>query len=232
MARRTSWKWRLLRTVVVAAGLWIALSFAAVVGLRFVDPAATTVMLLEAGPVSSIDYRWVDREAISLNAARAAIAAEDQRFLDHHGVDLDALAVAIDEYRQGDGLRGASTITQQVAKNLFLWNGRSFARKAFEAWFAVVIELVWTKERILEVYLNVAEFGPGVFGVEAAANRFYGVTAAELTAMQSATLAAVLPSPKRMNVEDPSSYVDSRRVEILGQMRLLDQRGHYRGLNW
>lgn len=232
MARSKSWKSRLARTVVVAGGLWIVLSFAAVVGLRYVDPPATTVMLLEPGPVSSIETRWVGREAISVNAARAVIAAEDQRFLDHHGVDLDALSVAIEDYRRGDGLRGASTITQQVAKNLFLWNGRSFARKALEAWFAVLIELVWTKERILEVYLNVAEFGPGIFGAEAAANRFFGVTAAELTASQSAMLAAVLPSPKRMNAEDPSSYVDSRRREILGQMQLLDQRGHYQGLDW
>lgn len=202
------------------------------VGLRFIDPPTTSVMLLEPGSVNSLDYAWVDRDAISAMAARAAIAAEDQRFLDHHGVDVDALAVAIEDYRSGDGLRGASTITQQVAKNLFLWNGRSYARKALEAWFAVLIELTWTKERILEVYLNVAEFGPGVFGVEAAAGRFFDSTAAELTASQSATLAAVLPSPKRMDAGAPSGYVRSRRSEILEQMRLLEERGHYRGLAW
>jgi monofunctional biosynthetic peptidoglycan transglycosylase len=221
-----------LRSLLAVAVVWVALSGAAVVTLRFLDPPATSVMLLEPGPLGALDYRWVDRGGISEAMARAAIAAEDQRFLAHHGIDVDALTDAIEEYRQDGELRGASTISQQVAKNLFLWNGRSFVRKGLEAWFALLIDLAWSKQRILEVYLNVAEFGPGVFGVEAAALAFYGVPATGLSPSQSATLAAVLPSPKRMDAANPSEYVDARRREILEQMRLLEERSHYRGLNW
>jgi len=210
----------------------VALSAAVVLTLRFLDPPTTSVMLLEPGPLGAIDYRWVERGRISEAMARAAIAAEDQRFLAHHGIDLDALTDAIEEYRQDGELRGASTISQQVAKNLFLWNGRSFVRKGLEAWFALLIDLAWSKQRILEVYLNVAEFGPGIFGVEAAALAYYGIPATRLTPSQAATLAAVLPSPKRMDAADPSDYVDARRREILEQTRLLEERGHYRGLDW
>jgi len=230
--RRRSLRHRLARLLIGTLAAWVALSVAAVVALRFYDPPATTVMLLEPGPASAIDYRWVDRGRIPVSAAHAVIAAEDQRFLAHHGIDFVSLNDAIEEYRQGDGLRGASTITQQVAKNLFLWNGRSFVRKGLEAWFAVIIELAWPKQRILEIYLNIAEFGPGIFGIEAAAMRFYGVPAAQLTPTQSATLAAVLPSPKLLSAAAPGEYVESRRREILQQMRLLDERGHYRGLEW
>src|SRR5690606_9801574 len=134
-------------------------------------------------------------------------------------------------YRAGDGLRGASTITQQVAKNLFLWNGRSFLRKGLEAWLAMLIESFWPKRRILEVYLNVAQFGPDVFGVGAAAQRYFGVTAAELTPAQAALLAAVLPSPRRYDAGAPSEYVRGRRDWVLAQMQVLERRGHYRGLD-
>jgi monofunctional biosynthetic peptidoglycan transglycosylase len=229
---RKSLSRRIARLLFTVAAAWIVLSGAAVLALRAFDPPTTSVMLLEPGPWHAIDYRWVDRERIPLAMAQAAIAAEDQRFLDHAGIDVAALSDAVEDYRRGDGLRGASTITQQVAKNLFLWNGRSFVRKGLEAWFALLIDVAWPKERVLEVYLNVAELGTGVFGVEAAALRFYGVPAAELTASQSATLAAVLPSPKRMDAVAPSEYVDARRREILEQIRLLEQRGHYRGLEW
>jgi monofunctional glycosyltransferase len=229
---RRSFKRRLARLLIGTLVAWVALCVAAVVALRFYNPPTTSVMLLEPGPVSAIDYRWVDRGSIPVSAAHAVIAAEDQRFLAHHGIDFESLNDAIEEYRQGDGLRGASTITQQVAKNLFLWNGRSFVRKGLEAWFAVIIELAWPKQRILEIYLNVAEFGPGIFGIEAAAIRFYHVSAAQLTPAQSATLAAVLPSPKRLSAAAPGEYVESRQREILEQMRLLEERGHYRGLDW
>lgn len=229
---RRSFVSRVARCFLAVALAWIVLSSAAVLALRVFDPPTTSVMLQEPGPWHAIDYRWVDHARISLAMAQAAIAAEDQRFLAHAGVDIDALSDAIDDYRNGGDLRGASTLTQQVAKNLFLWNGRSFVRKGLEAWFAVLIDFAWPKERVLEVYLNVAEFGNGVFGVEAAALRFYGAPAAELTVLQSATLAAVLPSPKRMNAAAPSEYVDARRREILEQMRLLEERGHYRGLDW
>ena len=139
---------------------------------------------------------------------------------------------AIDDYRSGEELRGASTITQQVAKNLFLWPGRSFVRKGLEAYFTLLLEGLWSKQRILETYLNTAELGPGIFGVEAAARRYFGVSARSLDAPQAALLAAVLPNPERLHVDRPSFYVRSRQVWILGQMGLLEARGYYRGLEW
>jgi monofunctional biosynthetic peptidoglycan transglycosylase len=160
------------------------------------------------------------------------IASEDQRFLAHHGIDFVSLDRAIEEYRDGDDLRGASTITQQVAKNLFLWQGRSFARKGVEAYFAVLIELCWTKQRILEVYLNVAELGPGVFGIQAASRRYFGTDAAAVDSSEAALLAAVLPNPKVLNAARPSAYVRERRDWIEDQIRLLESRGHYLGLDW
>jgi monofunctional biosynthetic peptidoglycan transglycosylase len=215
-----------------AALVWLALSFAAVLALRFVAPPFTAVMLEQPGPLAKLEYRWVDRAAIAQAVAHAAMAAEDQRFLEHHGIDFVSLDRALEDYRAGDELRGASTITQQVAKNLFLWQGRSFLRKSLEAYFALLLEAAWSKQRILEVYLNVAEFGPGVFGVEAAAQRFFGTHASRLTAPQAALLAAVLPNPRRLRVDRPSSYVRGRQASILVQMQLLEVRGHYRGLDW
>jgi len=212
--------------------VWLVASFGAVLALRWYAPPFTAVMLEQPGPFARIEYHWVDGRDISRNAARAAIASEDQRFLEHHGIDFVSLDRALDDYLAGDNLRGASTITQQVAKNLFLWQGRSFVRKALEAYFAVVIELLWPKQRILEMYLNIAELGPGVFGVEAAARRFFAVPASRLTASQAALLAAVLPNPHRLSAARPSAYVRSRQGFILTQMRLLEVRGHYAGLDW
>jgi monofunctional glycosyltransferase len=211
---------------------WIALSFAAVLALRFLAPPFTAVMLEQPGSLAKLDYRWVDGKAIAGVAARAAVAAEDQRFLEHHGIDFVSLDQALEDYRAGDELRGASTITQQVAKNVFLWQGRSLLRKTLEAYFALLIETVWSKQRILEVYLNVAEFGPGIFGVEAAADQFFGTHASRLTASQAALLAAVLPNPRRLSAAHPSAYVRGRQAFILTQMQLLEVRGHYRGLGW
>ena len=212
--------------------LWLAVSLGAVVALRTVNPPTTMVMLLQPGPVVDLEYTWVDRERISWNAARAVMASEDQRFAEHHGIDFVQLDKALAEYRDGDDLRGASTITQQVAKNVFLWQGRSFARKALEAYFAVLIEMCWTKERILEVYLNIAEFGPGVFGVEAAAREYFGSHAAALSVPDAALLAAVLPNPQRLLAKQPSEYVRERQSWIVSQVRLLESRGHYRGIDW
>ncbi len=189
-------------------------------------------MLLQPGPIGDLDYFWVDRDKIAWSAARAVIASEDQRFVAHRGIDFVSLDQALDEYRGGDGLRGASTITQQVAKNLFLWQGRSFVRKALEAYFAVLIEMCWTKERILEVYLNIAELGPGVFGVEAASREYLGSSAAQLDVSDAALLAAVLPNPQRLHAGRPSDYVRERQRSIVEQIQLLESRGHYRGIDW
>ena len=212
--------------------VWIAASVGAVLVLKVVDPPFTTVMLLEPGPLRDLEFEWVDRDHIASSAARAVIASEDQRFLAHHGIDFVSLDRAIEEYRDGDNLRGASTITQQVAKNVFLWQGRSVARKAVEAYFALLIELCWTKQRILEVYLNVAELGPGVFGVQAASRRYFGTDAASLDVAEAALLAAVLPNPKVLHAARPSAYVRERQDWIEGQIRLLESRGHYVGIDW
>jgi monofunctional biosynthetic peptidoglycan transglycosylase len=208
------------------------LSLAAVVALRRFDPPTTMVMLLEPGPVGELEHTWVGRDEIAWSAARAVIASEDQRFVAHRGIDFVSLDRALADYRGGDDLRGASTITQQVAKNLFLWQSRSFARKALEAYFAVLIEMCWTKERILEVYLNIAELGPGVFGVEAASRKYFGSNAAALNVTDAALLAAVLPNPQRLHVGQPSEYVRERQRWIVDQIRLLEARGHYRGIDW
>jgi monofunctional biosynthetic peptidoglycan transglycosylase len=210
----------------------LLLSVTGVLVLRWLAPPFTAVMLHQPGPVGELGFKWVDRGDIAASAAHAVIAAEDQRFLAHNGIDFASLDAALDDYRGGDGLRGASTITQQVAKNLFLWQGRSFARKALEAYFALLIETLWPKERILEVYLNVAELGPGVFGVEAAAGELFGASARDLTVPQAALLAAVLPNPQRLRAAQPSAYVRGRQAHIVTQMRLLETRGHYRGLRW
>ena len=216
----------------MALAAWLLLSVGAVLVLRFVPPPFTAMMLEQPRPIREIQYEWRDRRELAATVARAVIASEDQRFLAHHGFDFDQLQIALDEHRAGDELRGASTITQQVAKNLFLWSGRSFVRKGLEAYFTVLLEACWPKQRILEVYLNVAELGDGVFGVEAAARRFFGVSASALSAEQAALLAAVLPNPRKLLADRPSSYVRSRQSWILGQMRLLEARGHYRGLGW
>lgn len=223
---------RLAGRFAFACLLWLALSLGAVLLFRFVDPPMTTVMLLQPGAVGDLDYTWVDRDRIAWSAARAVMASEDQRFAQHHGIDFVSLDKAVADYRGGDGLRGASTITQQVAKNLFLWQGRSFVRKGLEAYFAVLLEMCWTKERILEVYLNIAEFGPGLFGVEAAAREYFGSNAASLDVSDAALLAAVLPNPQRLLAERPSAYVRERQAAIAAQMRLLESRGHYRGIEW
>jgi len=198
---------------------------------RVVDPPSSAVMFADslANEQRRIQYEWVDMEQISPWMPLAVIASEDQRFLSHWGIDPGAIATAVEDYRRGRSLRGASTITQQTAKNLFLWNGRQTIRKVLEAPLAVSLEIVWSKRRIMEVYLNVAEFGleggQAIYGVEAASQHFFGISARNLTAGQAARLAAVLPSPKRFSVARPSPYVQSRVGWIQEQM---DQLGGLR----
>jgi monofunctional biosynthetic peptidoglycan transglycosylase len=220
------------RALAVALLAWLLATVGLVVLFRYVNPPVSAVMRWEEGSLATIEYEWVGREQIAVSAARAVMASEDQRFIEHNGIDFVSLDRALDDYRGGGGLRGASTITQQVAKNLFLWQGRSFVRKVLEAYFALLIEVFWSKERILEVYLNVAEFGPNVFGVEAATKKFFGGHAVNLSTANAALLAAVLPNPKQLRAARPSAYVRERQAWILGQMRLLAARGHYRGLDW
>ncbi|MBK7951422.1 MAG: monofunctional biosynthetic peptidoglycan transglycosylase [Deltaproteobacteria bacterium] len=188
---------------------------------RFVPPPASAMMLKRwvdariEGRVFDLDYDWTPREEIARSLRRAVVASEDQRFYDHAGFDWKELQNALDEWRDGGSLRGASTISQQVAKNLFLWPGRSFLRKVFEAWFTIWIEWIWPKQRILEVYLNIAELGDGVFGAEAASRRYFKHSAAKLVPHESALLAAALPSPLRSNPANPSAYMRKRQSWIL-----------------
>jgi len=212
--------------------VWLVVTVGAVLALRWWAPPTTAMMWLEPGPHSTIEYRFVDRSHISRNAALGVMAAEDQRFLEHFGFDVNQIGSAIDTYRDGGRLRGASTITQQVAKNLFLWNGGGFPRKALEAYFTVLIEALWPKQRTLEIYLNIAEFGPRTFGVEAAAQRIFGTSASRLTRSQAALLSAVLPNPKRLSAAHPSDYVLMRQAEIFYQMQVIERRGPYRTLVW
>lgn len=151
----------------------------------------------------------------------AVVASEDQKFPHHWGFDLEAISDAVENNLKGRRLRGASTITQQVAKNLFLWSGRSFVRKGLEAYFTVLLELLWSKNRILEVYLNIAEFGDGIYGVGIAAEAFYGKRPSGLTRSESAIMAAVLPSPRKLKVRDPSAFVIERAGWIEQQMEQL-----------
>lgn len=166
-------------------------------------------------------YDWEPLERISPHAAMAAIASEDQQFPFHAGFDFESIRKAVQHNAKSKRKRGASTISQQVAKNLFLWSGRSWVRKGLEVYFTVLIEAIWPKERILEVYLNVAEFGPGTYGVQAAAKKFFGKDASRLSRREAATLAAVLPNPKRLRADRPSNYVQKRRDTIMAQMRAL-----------
>ena len=174
--------------------------------------------------------RFVPRDRIARELRLAVVLAEDQRFPLHHGFDLAAMRRAWAEHRSGRRQRGASTITQQLAKNLMLWPARSFVRKGLEAWLAAWLELLWSKQRILEVYLNVVQFGPCVFGAEAAAERYFATSAADLSPGQAALLAAVLPSPRRLRAYDPGPYAQERTGEILGLMEELERAPHLRGL--
>src|SRR5215470_9312667 len=194
---------------------------------RFVAPPASALMIerridsWQTGEKYSPQYKWVGFERIATSMASAVIASEDQNFLNHHGFDWNAIQRAIDHDEKSARLRGASTLTQQTAKNLFLWPGRTWVRKGLEAYFTVLLEACWDKRRILETYLNIAEFGDGVYGIEAAAQRYFHKPATRLTSEDAAVLAAVLPNPHLLKANAPSAYVRERQQWILQQMRHL-----------
>lgn len=211
----------------------LVVSVIPVLALRWIDPPTSAFMLerrtqalFNPSRRVSIAYEWKDIDTISRNAQLAMIAAEDQKFLDHEGFDFESIEKAFEaNQRKGKPLRGASTISQQVAKNMFLWSGRNWFRKGMEAGYTVLIEGLWPKRRILEVYLNVAEFGDGLYGVGAASPRYFGKPASRLTRHEAALLAAVLPNPKRMHADRPSRYVERRAWWIERQMMRLG--GHH-----
>lgn len=211
--------------------LWVGFGFVAftlllVIAFGSVNPPTWMWKLQRqlappAGYPEAIRHSWVSLEKISPNMQLAVIAAEDQNFPSHWGFDLDSIVKAIEANQQGAALRGASTLSQQTAKNLFLWSEKSLLRKGVEAYFTGLIELFWSKQRILEVYLNIVEFGPGIFGVEAASRHFYGKPAGRLTADEAARLAVVLPNPYQFQVNRPSTYQSKRIRWIKRQMRQL-----------
>jgi monofunctional biosynthetic peptidoglycan transglycosylase len=228
VARNRSILSRLLRSIAWLVSLAILLSILAVAALRWINPPFTAFMAETqaaawAGRDSSYLSRhsWEDLNRISPNLPLAVVASEDQKFPELWGFDVEAIEKAYALNRHSHKVRGASTISQQVAKNVFLWSGRSYFRKGLEAYFTILIESLWPKRRILEVYLNVAEFGLGTYGAEAAAQRFFHKTAAQLTRADAAVLAAVLPNPERYSAIAPSRYVQQRRDWILGQMQAL-----------
>jgi monofunctional glycosyltransferase len=197
----------LLRGLGAVAGFYAAL----ILLFAVVPPPINLYQLGEFWRLGGIEKDWVSWEEIAPVMGRSAVAAEDANFCNHWGFDMAAIRQAIEE----GSTRGASTISQQVTKNVFLWHGRSWIRKAMEAIMTPVVELVWSKQRILEVYLNVAEFDEGVFGIQAAAQHHFGVDARDLTALQAARLAAVLPDPKGRSASKPSSFVRSRTRAII-----------------
>lgn len=204
------------------------LSIILLVIFRWVNPAASSFINLKSYQFpenflsSEASYQWKSIDEISDNIKLSVIASEDQKFFDHFGFDVEQIQKAIEE--RDKRVRGASTITQQVAKNLFLWGGQNFIRKGLEAYFTLMIELVWDKKRILEVYLNIAQFGEDIYGAEAAAQYFYNKNAGDLNNYEAAVLAAILPNPERYSAKNLSGYIIYRRNNVLRQMRYLGGR--------
>jgi len=225
--------------IAVAAALLLPSVF--IFALRWIDPPTSAFMIArrierrsdgEPGPRARerIDYRWSDLEDIAPSMALAVVAAEDQLFPTHHGFDLESIEKAVEERERRRRVRGASTLTQQVAKNLFLWGGRSFVRKGVEAYLAAAIELLWPKRRILEVYLNIAETGTDLYGVTAAADVYFHKPPVELTRREAALIAAALPSPRKRRPDRPSSWLAERGRWIETQIEQLGGEAHLAGI--
>jgi monofunctional glycosyltransferase len=216
--------------------LWFCLtSIGQVLLMKWLDPVTSSFMAtrqvsawLHGDWQFGIAYRWRALERISSQLPVAVVASEDQRFPVHNGFDLQSMQKAYQSNARGKKVRGGSTISQQLAKNLFLWSGRSYLRKGLEAWYTFWIEALWSKRRILEVYVNVVEFGDGVYGAEAASKRFFGKPAGALSRTEAARLAAVLPNPKRYDANNPGPYVQRRTRAIELQIRRLGGPGYLR----
>ncbi len=215
--------WSLFRWLRNFVFILIGVSVLATLALRWINPPYTNFMLTQRITTDFVPYKinWVPIKTIAPEMLIAAVAAEDQKFPDHYGFDLKAIQSAIENNKNNKGLRGASTITQQVAKNMFLWRNKSLFRKGLEAYFALLIETLWPKWRILEVYLNVAEFGPNIYGIQNAAFTHFKKTADQLTQHEASLLAAVLPNPHRMHASRPSEYVYQRATHITSQTKSL-----------
>lgn len=221
-----SWKrvWRLVR---YAVATFFILSIGSVIFFRFIPVPVTPLMLIRCGEqiakgkTLKLQKDWVSMRNISPNMVQAVVASEDNRFPDHFGFDFDAIRKAIRHNEHSKRLRGASTISQQTAKNVFLWPRRSYLRKGIEAYFTLLIEVFWTKERIMEVYLNIVEMGDGVYGVQAASQKYFHKPASRLTQSEAAMLAAILPSPIKRNPANPSRFLINSQYQIIVAMRQL-----------
>lgn len=227
MTRAKTRKRRPLLTLLLILAL---IPIGGVVLHRFVPPLFTILMVKQAVAGHGMDYRWRSLDHISPRLVEAVIAAEDARFCQHHGFDVDAIQKAMEaneraEQRGSDKRRGASTISQQTAKNVFLWPSRDWVRKGLEVGYTGLIELVWGKRRIMEMYLNVAEWAPGVYGAEAASQHWFHKSAENLTAREAARLAAILPSPRRYRAADPGPYVRRRASRIQAAMGTVREAG-------
>jgi monofunctional glycosyltransferase len=209
------WGRWLLNALATLFGLAVLVPAVLAVVYRFVPPPITILMIERMIQGHGLDHRWLPLSQMSPALPRAAIAAEDARFCEHHGFDFQAIQKAMrHDERRPNRIRGGSTISQQTAKNVFLWPDRSWVRKGFEAYTTVLIETIWGKRRIMEVYLNTVEMGPGVYGVEAAAQRYFHASAHSVSSAQAARLIAILPSPLKWQVIDPGSYVRRRDARI------------------
>ncbi len=226
--KKKSFRRRFLKIAGITIGLSLLVTVVPVIVFKWIDPPVTSFMLQhQIKSDVHIQYYWVDRQRISKHLAIAAVAAEDQTFPQHFGFDFKQIRSAIQDNLKGKSLRGASTITQQVAKNLFLWEGKSLIRKGIEAYFAVLIELLWDKARILEVYLNIAEMGDGIYGGQAASQYYYNKNVWELTLPEACGLVAILPNPKKYRLKPPSAYVSARSLEIQNQVKQLGGFDYY-----
>ena len=216
---------KILRWVKKATLWFFAISILLVIIFKWVPIPYTPLMAIRAlenkweGKDAVLSHDWVPLEEISPNLQKAVIASEDGNFLNHHGFDFQAMQKAFKNNQKGKRIKGGSTISQQTAKNVFLWQGRSYLRKGLEAYFTVLIELIWGKERIMEVYLNSIEMGKGVYGAEEAAKHWYRKSAVNLTKREAAGIAAILPNPLKYKATNSSSYIERRKDKILRNMR-------------
>lgn len=229
-------KFQLRKTISIAKKVLIGLmlfSVFLILLMRWVNPWGSMLMVERKIANWNITQQriWKDWDQISDNIKIAVIAAEDQQFANHWGFDFKAINRALNYNKNNRKIRGASTITQQVAKNIFLWSSRNWIRKGVESWFTVWIELIWSKQRTLEIYLNSVEWGEGIFGIEAASRHYFGVSAKQLTKEQASLLAAILPNPRKWSPVNPNILTQKKAQWILGQMENLDTKKYLKKLN-
>jgi monofunctional biosynthetic peptidoglycan transglycosylase len=217
-----AWIWSVAK---IAAVIVVAVPGVMVAVYRLLPPPATPLMLIRAATGTPIRQRWVPLAHISPSLVRAVVGSEDARFCLHHGFDFEEIGAALERFRAGGKLRGASTISQQTAKNILLWPGGGFLRKGIEAYITALLEIGWPKSRILEVYLNVIEWGEGVYGAEQAAQTHFHEPASALTRREAALLAAILPNPRALSVERPSRYIEERAGTIEARMMQVEVPG-------